>query len=79
MSQLNPKIPLNSHQLEILKLFSRELDEVDFIEIKRLIVKYLAEKVTKLADEVWDQKNWTNDDMESILKSHHRTPYNPHN
>jgi hypothetical protein len=28
---------LNPHQLEILKLFSRELEDKDFIEIKRLI------------------------------------------
>ena len=79
MSQFQPNIPLNNHQLEILKLFSRDLEESDLIEIKRLIVKYLAKKVTKMADEVWDQNNWTNDDMEAILKSHHRTPYNPKN
>ena len=30
---------LNRHQLEILKLFSRDLDDKDLIEIKRLIVQ----------------------------------------
>lgn len=68
---------LNSQQLEILKLFSRELDTKDLIEIKRLIVKYLSGKITNLADEVWDKENWTNDDMERMLKTHKRTPYNP--
>ena len=70
---------LNPHQLEILKLFSRELEEKDLIEIKRLIVKYLADKVTKMADEIWEEKNWTNQDMERLLKTHERTPYNPKN
>ena len=79
MSQLQTNIPLNNHQLEILKLFSREMEDNDLIEIKRLIVKYLAEKVTKLTNEVWEEKNWTDEDMERLLQSHKRTPYNPKN
>ncbi|MDX2133715.1 MAG: hypothetical protein SFV52_02980 [Saprospiraceae bacterium] len=70
---------LNQHQLEILKLFTRELDDNDLIEIKRLIVKYLAGKVTKMADDIWDKNNWTDEDMERLLKTHKRTPYNPNN
>ncbi len=70
---------LNKHQLEILKLFTRELEENDLIEIKRLIVTYLAGKVTRMADDIWDKNNWTNDDMERLLKTHKRTPYNPKN
>jgi len=77
----NPQleIPLNNNQLEILKLFSRELDEVDLLEIKRLIVKYLGEKLTQLADKSWEENNWTQEDMEHLLHSHDRTPYNPYN
>jgi len=70
---------LNKHQLEILKLFSRELDDNDLIEIKRLIVKYLDKKITKMADDIWEKNNWTDEDMERILKTHKRTPYNPNN
>lgn len=79
MSSIPQISNLNEHQLEILKLFSRELDDNDLVEIKRLIVKYLAEKVTKMADEIWDKNNWTNEDMEKLLKTHKRTPYNPKN
>lgn len=68
-------IPLNENQLEILKLFTRKLDNEDLIEIKRLIVKYLANKVTEMADTVWDEKKWTNEDMKTILETHKRTPY----
>ena len=55
------------------------MDEEDLLAIKRLIVKYLAEKVTKKADEIWDKKNWTDEDMERMLLSEERTPYNPNN
>ena len=28
-----------------------------------------------LANQVWDEKGWTNDDMERLSKQHMRTPY----
>ncbi len=55
MGALPIQRPLNDLQLEILKLFSRELDEQDLLAIKRLIVKYLAEKVTRMADNLWEE------------------------
>jgi hypothetical protein len=70
---------LNTHQLEILKLFTRELDDNDLIEIKRLIIKYLADKITRMADEIWEENNWTDEDMDRLLNTHQRTPYNPKN
>ena len=79
MSQLSVNIPLNHNQLEILKLFTREMEEKDLIEIKRLIVSYLASKITNMADDLWEANNWTDHDMERLLKTHKRTPYNPKN
>ena len=73
---MNLKAPLNKTQLEILKLFSRDLDDVDLLEIKRLITKYLSEKSNKMANQVWDKKGWTNKDMEKLSRTHLRTPYN---
>ena len=73
---MNTKQPienLNKHQLEILKRFTRDLEDNDLIEIKRLIVKYLAKKVTKMADDIWEEKGWTTDDMDRLLKTHKRT------
>lgn len=66
---------LNSTQLEILKLFSRELPENDLLALKRLFVRYLADKATRLADELFEQKGWTNDDMNKLAHTHMRTPY----
>ncbi len=71
------KRPLSNMQLELLKLFSRDLSEEDLKAIKRLIVRYLAEKTTYLADQVWEEKGWTNEDMDQFLETHMRTPYQP--
>lgn len=79
MNNANEIKSLNKHQLEILKLFSSNLDDNDLVEIKQLIVQYLADKLTKEADRVWDEKGWTNEDMERLLNTHQRTPYNPKN
>jgi len=65
--------PLSNMQLELLKLFSRDIEENDIQEIKRLIVKYLSSKLADKADKVWTEKNWSNDDMEKLLNTHLRT------
>jgi len=62
-----PHLNLNSHQLEILKLFSRDLDEKDLIEIKRLIVAYLGDKITKMANETWEKENWSDQKVKDIV------------
>jgi len=70
---------LNKNQLEILKLFSRDLSDAELKEIKHLIVQYLAKKTIDLADRKWEEKSWTNEDMDRLLKNHQRTPYNSKN
>ena len=67
--------PLSNIQLELLKLFSRDIKENELKEIKRLIVKYLSSKLSNEADKVWEDNNWTNEDMDKFLKTHMRTPY----
>ena len=66
---------LNEQQIEILKLFSRKLENEDLLAIKKLIVKYLAEKATRMADQIWEEKGWDDDKVDEILNTHLRTPY----
>ncbi len=61
------KMPLNSTQLEILKLFSQPLNESDLKEIKTLLVKYLSEKLSRKIDAISEQKNYTQKDFDSWL------------
>lgn len=71
--------PLSNMQLELLKLFSRDIEDNDVKEIKKLIVRYLSEKLANNANEIWEKKGWTNDDMEKLLNTHMRTPYEDNN
>ena len=68
--------PLSNIQQELLKMFSRDIGNNDLLEIKRLITKYFAKKSISEANKVWDEKKWTEEDINRLLQSHLRTPYN---
>lgn len=67
--------PLSNIQLELLQLFSKDLEERDIIEIKQLIVNYLSSKLNRQTANVWDEKKFSNDDMDRLLNTDLRTPY----
>lgn len=67
--------PLNQTQLEILRMFNTELSEEELVALKRLFVQFLAEKAKRLANQVWEEKGWTNEDMKRLAHTHMRTPY----
>ena len=48
--------PLSNIQLELLKLFSNDIQDEDVVNIRRLIVKYFAQKAIEEANKVWDEK-----------------------
>ena len=58
---------LSNVQLELLKLYSTNLSEKDILELKDVLARFYAEKSIELADRVWEQKGYTNEDMDSIL------------
>ena len=59
--------PLSNVQLELLKLYSTNLSEKDILELKDVLARFYAEKSIELADNVWQQKGYTAEDMNSIL------------
>jgi hypothetical protein len=69
------KQPLTALQLELLKLFARNISENDLLEIKQFLVKFFAEKAMDSADEIWKMNNWTEVDEIKMLNEHNRTPY----
>ncbi|WP_420148019.1 hypothetical protein [Spirosoma sp.] len=71
--QSNP--PLSNLQLELLKVFSREVPEEDLKAIKVLLSNYFAQKAAKLADEVWEQEAFTEEKMLEWRQTHLRTKY----
>ncbi len=69
------KQPLTNLQLELLKVFAREVPEQDLLEIRQLLAQYFAEKAMDLADEAWEEQGYTEEDEDRFLEGHERTPY----
>lgn len=59
--------PLSNLQQELLKLFSSNIREEDLLHIKRYIAHYFAEKAIKEANNIWDEKGYTNETMRQWL------------
>ncbi len=68
------KMPLSNVQLELLKVFSRNVSDEDLLKIRRFLTRYFADKAIQAANKVWDEKGWTDEDAERML--HTRRPIN---
>ena len=66
---------LLNHCIFIILVFSCHLDEAELQEVKQILVDFLAVRATRLADKVWEEKGWTNNDMDKLLETHLRTHY----
>ena len=66
--------PLKPSQLYMLQLMAN-LEEEDLVEIKKMVRTYLAQKLTRQADAVWEKNGWTSQDENEMLQTHLRTPY----
>jgi hypothetical protein len=66
---------LTNMQMELIKMFNYNLPEKQLLEIKQILVKYFADKVSDQADLLWKENNWTNDTMNSLLNESQRTKY----
>jgi hypothetical protein len=67
------KQPLSEAQLQLLRLFNRDVDDADWLEIRRMITQYFAKKATQAADKLWDEEGWSDQTMNDWLNSHQRT------
>jgi hypothetical protein len=60
-------LPLSNVQIELLKLYSTNLSEEDLKELKLLLARFFAEKSIRLANEIWDEKGLTDENMDEWL------------
>ena len=60
--------PLTNLQLELLKLFSIGLSDVELVEIRRMLAKYFAEKASDEMDRLWEENKWTDETMDEWLR-----------
>jgi hypothetical protein len=61
------KYPLSNAQMELMKLFGTNLSNNDLKDLKNLLSRFFADKATKAADDIWDEKGLTNEDMDQLL------------
>ena len=66
-------------QRELLNLYAQNIPDQDLQNIKDLIANYFAEKAMDLADQVWEEKGWSEDDSHRLANTRMRTPYNSQN
>lgn len=64
---MTPTPPLTNLQQEILKLYAQQVSETDLLNIRILIGQYFAQRLTKLADQAWEQQGWTAQTMHDWL------------
>lgn len=60
-------LPLSNVQLELLKLYATDLSEEELLELKRLLARFFAEKAMRQADEIWEKRGLTDEDMDRWL------------
>jgi hypothetical protein len=66
---------LNQQQLDMLRLFQIPMPEQDYNEIKRFVVKTLANNIDDEMERMEKVKGWTQETYEQWGKEHMRTPY----
>lgn len=64
--------PLNSTQLEILKMFRNNQSEEELQEIKSLLIMYLSNKAVAEADKAFVEKGYTSEIFEIWKREHFR-------
>ncbi|MCX7068928.1 MAG: hypothetical protein NTW85_14710 [Methylococcales bacterium] len=66
---------LTNLQLELLKVFSYQLNQQQLTDIKKLLANYFAEQATQEMDKLWEENNWDNNTMTTWANEHLRIPY----
>ena len=68
---------LTNLQLELLKVFSYQLNQQQLTDIRDLLANYFAEQATQEMDKLWEQNGWDENTMAVWASEHIRKPNNP--
>jgi hypothetical protein len=61
------KQPLSNLQLELLKVFSHQLNDDEIGDLKKLLVQFFSQRAIDQANKTWDEKGWTDADVDRML------------
>lgn len=65
---------LTNLQLELLKVFSIELEESQLLDVRDMLTRYFAESAANEMDKLWEERGWTEETMQTWLNESKRTP-----
>jgi hypothetical protein len=65
ISSVHP--PLSNVQAELLKIFSADIPDKHLDELKNIIARFLMDKARDKADDVWDEKGYTDESLRQLL------------
>ena len=68
---------LTNLQLELLGTFAYSVPDEQLLEIRQLLASYFLEKADAEMDRLWEENGWTQHAIESWVKGHDRTHYEP--
>jgi hypothetical protein len=63
-------------QLELLKVFSYQLNQQQLTDIRNLLANYFAEQATREMDKLWEQQGWDENMMVEWANEHMRISNN---
>jgi hypothetical protein len=66
------KTSFSATQLELLKMFNYDVPEQQWLEVKKLLADYFANKASDEADRLWNARGWSDDTMENWANEHMR-------
>ncbi len=61
--------PFSNVQLELLKTFSHQLADSEISELRKMLATFFAQRAIKQANKVWDEKKWTDTDVDEMLNT----------
>ncbi len=70
MTALKRTAPLSNVQVEFLKLYQAGVPDEYMEDLKILIARFLFAKARAKADKLWDEKGYTDEIINELLKAH---------
>lgn len=64
---------LSNLQLELLKIYSFNISNNQLLEIKSILSKYFANRISEDIDNLFEEKGWNENKIKEWSKEHMRT------
>lgn len=63
------KQPLSNVQLELLRVFARQVSDNDLSDLRQMIAEFFAHRAVVAADVAWDKNGWSETDVQRLLNT----------